>query len=75
MTGGDEDFLSLEEAAKKVGISSSRLRRLAANGTLAARKVGFYWVVSARALKVFMALERPRGIKRAARQGPARGKK
>jgi hypothetical protein len=60
-------LLSLRQAAARSGISASRLRRLAAIGTLRARKAGTYWVVSEGALAQFMKLERPRGVKAAAR--------
>jgi excisionase family DNA binding protein len=63
-------ILSLREAATKSGVSASRLRRLAASGVLEAQKAGTYWVVSAAALDDFMALERPRGVRRSARGSP-----
>jgi excisionase family DNA binding protein len=63
-------LLSLSEAAQLSGVSASRLRRLAAAGTLRAQKVGAYWVVSETALREFMALKRPRGVRSAARGRP-----
>lgn len=65
-------LLSLRQAAARSGVSSSRLRRLAASGTLRARKAGSYWVVSEAALEAFMRLERPRGVKAGDRQGRRR---
>lgn len=62
-----ERMLSLSEAARRSGVSASRLRRLAATGTLRAEKAGAYWVVSEEALEEFMALERPRGVRASAR--------
>ncbi len=62
-------ILSLSEAAERSGVSASRLRRLAAAGTLRAQKAGAYWVVSEAALREFMALERPRGVRSSARRG------
>ena len=67
MKGHGEELLSLRQAAQQSGLSTSRLRRLAAKGTLQARKAGAYWVVTSAALKAFMALERPRGLKASAR--------
>lgn len=60
-------LLSLREAAAQSGVSASRLRRLASSGVLKAQKAGAYWVVSAAALEDFMAVERPRGVRRSAR--------
>jgi len=68
----ERTLLSLREAADRSGVSASRLRRLAANGTLQAAKAGSYWVVTERALDAFIRLERPRGVKAAARQAPGR---
>lgn len=62
-----EPLMSLSEAAERSGVSASRLRRLAAVGTLRAQKVGAYWVVSETALREFMALKRPRGVRSSAR--------
>lgn len=63
----DEQLLSLRQASERCGVSTSRLRRLAAAGVLGARKAGSYWVVSERALEQFMLLERPRGVRAGAR--------
>jgi len=68
----DEELLSLAQASRRTGVSTSRLRRLAANSTLRARKAGTYWVVSASALDEFIHLARPRGVKAAARSKAAR---
>lgn len=62
-------MLSLREASERCGVSTSRLRRLAARGVLRAQKVGSYWVVSETAVKEFEALERPRGVRASARTG------
>jgi hypothetical protein len=67
-----EELLSLREAARRSGVSPSRLRRLAASGTLRAQKAGTYWVVAGRDLEAFMQMERPRGVRAAARQKRAR---
>jgi hypothetical protein len=40
--GESERMLSLSEAARRSGVSASRLRRLAAAGTLRAQKAGTY---------------------------------
>ena len=60
-------MLSLKEASERSGASTSRLRRLAAAGDSACRKAGAYWIVSEAALRDFMALERPRGVRSSAR--------
>lgn len=65
--GGPGRMLSLKEASERSGVSTSRLRRLAAAGTLRAQKAGAYWVVSEAALREFMSLERPRGVRSSAR--------
>ena len=62
-----EALLSLSEASRRSGLSASRLRRLAAAGTLTARKAGSFWVVTEAALSDLMQMERPRGVKVAAR--------
>jgi hypothetical protein len=64
---GDEPLLSLRQASEHCGVSTSRLRRLAASGVLDARKAGSYWVVSQSALENFMRLQRPRGVRADAR--------
>jgi len=61
-------LLSLQEASGRCGVSASRLRRLASQGVLRATKVGAYWVVSEHELEEFMRLERPRGVRAAARR-------
>jgi excisionase family DNA binding protein len=63
----DEKLLSLRQASERCGVSTSRLRRLAATHVLGARKVGAYWVVSESALEEFIRLERPRGVRADAR--------
>jgi len=63
----DEPLLSLRQASERCGVSTSRLRRLAASGVLDARKAGSYWVVSESALQQFMRLARPRGVRAGAR--------
>ena len=43
-----ERMLSLSAAARLSGVSASRLRRLAAAGTLRGQKAGAYWVSARR---------------------------
>lgn len=68
-----DELLSLQEAARRSGVSASRLRRLAAAGILGARKVGSYWVVAEGDLEAFTRVERPRGVSVAARVRRAGG--
>jgi hypothetical protein len=68
-------MLSLREASEQCGISTSRLRRLAASGVLQATKAGAYWIVSERAVAEFQALERPRGVRTSARAEAPHDKK
>ncbi len=70
-----EALLSLSEASARSGLSTSRLRRLAASGTLRARKAGSYWVVTQGALDELMRMKRPRGVKVAARPRKERTQK
>jgi len=66
-----EALLSLSEASVRSGLSTSRLRRLAAADVLHARKAGSYWVVTEAALEDLMRMPRPRGVKAGARPGQA----
>lgn len=61
MNDSSKRLLSLREASERCGLSTSRLRRLAAQGTLRAQKAGAYWVVDEESLRAFMATERKPG--------------
>jgi excisionase family DNA binding protein len=45
MDGGRVDWLGVEEAAEKLGVGPSQVRRLARDGQLPARRVGSTWLI------------------------------
>lgn len=47
----ENEWLSVQEAAKALGVNDSRVRQLCRGGDLEARKVGTVWIVSAEAVK------------------------
>jgi excisionase family DNA binding protein len=50
-----EDLITLREASKQCGLSTSHLRLLAKTGRLEARKMGRDWVTTAEAVERYMA--------------------
>jgi hypothetical protein len=56
-----DDLLTLVQVSAIVGIDTSRLRRLAAQGVLRARKLGKTWITTRRDVETFSRLPRPAG--------------
>lgn len=59
-----DEFLTVEEAAARLGISIATVRRMAKDGRIAARKSGKQWLIDARSLSQ----SRPRPRRTSARQ-------
>jgi excisionase family DNA binding protein len=54
------EFLSVEEAAAELGLTSRRVRQICEQGTIGQR-VGGVWIIERRELEKFKRLDRPRG--------------
>jgi excisionase family DNA binding protein len=59
-----EDLISLKEAAKMSGLTTSHFRRLAAQGKIWAKKLGRDWVTTEQAVLEYVARNRRPGPKK-----------
>lgn len=55
------EWLSVQEAARELGVNDSRVRQLCRDGELDARKVGTVWIVDAASVKERAKNPPPRG--------------
>ena len=50
----DKELLSTSEVAKKLGLTSGRVRQLLLSGELKGKKVGAFWVIERRKLERYL---------------------